>query len=123
MKKVFVTLVIVGILYSVYSMGMAGHSYITIGNLLDDAVPRHIGTRGVADRQGATERNERIRAAVVQTITDNGFPIDKSDVTFSEEQGKLFVRVQRRHPVITWQGETKFAIPVAATSSFLLPPP
>lgn len=123
MKKLFVTGVILLILYTLYSMGMAGHSYITMGNLIDEVVPRHIGARGAADQQAAQERNERIRNVVVQTITDNGLPIDKSDVTLTEEQGKLFVRVQRRHPVITWQGETKFAIPVAATSSFLLPAP
>lgn len=121
MKKVLVTLVIVAIVYGFYSAGMAGHSYIAIGNLLDEIVPRQIGTLGVADEQGAHARNERIRAVVVQTLTEAGFPIDTSDVSFSEEQGKLSVRVQRRYPVITFQGETKVAIPVAVTSNYLLP--
>jgi hypothetical protein len=123
MKKLFGMGMIILIIYGFYSMGKAGHSYIIIGDLLDEIVPRQIGMQGVADQQGAQERNERIRAVVVASVTEAGFPIDKSDVSFSEDQGKLSVRVQRQHPVVTYQGETKVAIPVAVTSNFLLPVP
>ena len=49
--------------------------------------------------------------------------MEKAGVTFSESQGKLFVNIQHRHPVVTWEGEMKLAIPVSVTSSYLLPPP
>ena len=123
MKKIVVALVIAGILYSLYSAGKAGHSYITISNLMDEVVPRQIGTAGVSDQYQAQERNDRIKGAVAQSVTDAGIPIDKSNVSISEEQGRLAVRVQLEHPFVTFQGETKAAIPVAVTSTYLLPPP
>ena len=121
MKKVFWIGVLVLFLYGLFSLGKAGHTYITISNLMDEVVPRHIGTQGVADQQGANERNERIKGAVVLSVTEAGIPIDKSGISFSEDKGTLFVRVEYQYPVVTWQGETKAAIPVAVTSKFLLP--
>jgi hypothetical protein len=123
MKKIIVPLVIVGILFSLYSFGMAGYSYVTISNLLDDVVPRQIGTRGVSDSFAAQERNERVRAAVVKSVTDAGIVIDQSAVTTAEEGSKLAVRVSYQYPVIKYQGETKVAIPVTVTSLFPVPPP
>ncbi len=123
MKKIVVTLVIVGILFGLYSGGMAGYAYVTISNLLDDVVPRQIGTRGVADSYAAQERNERVRAAVAKSVTDAGIIIDPSAVTAAVEGSKLAVSVKYQYPVISFQGETKVAIPVTVTSLFPVPPP
>ena len=123
MKKVVIVLFIVGILYSLYSAGMAGHSYVTISGLMDEVVPRQIGDRGVSDSYAAKERDERVRAAVAKTVTDAGIPIGTENVAVSEEDGKLFVRVSHQYPFISFQGETKAAIPVSVTGSYLLPAP
>ena len=123
MKKVFWLGVLVLFLYGLFSLGKAGHTYITISNLMDEVIPRHIGTVGVADQQAANERNERIKGAVAQSVTEAGIPIDRSAISFSEDKGILFVNVQHQYPVISWQGETKAAIPVSVTSKYLLPPP
>jgi hypothetical protein len=123
MKKVFGFAVLGLVIYGMYVLAMAGHSYITVSNILDEVVPRQIGTQGVADQQGANERNERVRGAVAQAVTAANIPIDKSAVTFTEEKGKLAVRVECPYPVVSWQGETKVAVPVAVTTNFLLPPP
>ena len=122
MKKIVVTLVIVGVLFGLYSAGMAGYSYVTISNLLDEVVPRQIGNVPL-DKFASQERNERIRGAVAKTVTDAGIPLDKETVTLSEEGSRLFVQVRTEYPVIRYGGETKVAIPVSVTSSFPLPPP
>lgn len=123
MKKVVVVLVLAAIVYGVYSLGMAGYSYVTISNLLDEVVPRQIGTSGVADSYAAQERNERIRSAVARSVTDAGLPLDASAVAITEEGGRLAVRVSYRYPVVRLQGETKAAIPVSVSSAFPLPAP
>jgi hypothetical protein len=123
MKKVFWLGVLALFLFGLYSIAKAGHAYVTISNLMDEVVPRHIGAVGVPDQLAATERNERIKGAVAQSVTEAGIPIERSAVSFSEERGTLFVRVEHQYPVVTWQGETKAAIPVAVTSKYLLPPP
>lgn len=122
MKKLFIVLVVVGIVFGVYSAMMAGYSYVTISNLLDEVVPRQIGTRGVADSHQAQERDERIRAAVARSVTDAGLPIEPSAVEVGEDGGRLAVRVSYPYPVVTLKGETKAAIPVSVTSTFPLPP-
>ena len=123
MRKIITVLVIVGILYGVYSAGMAGHSYVTISGVIDEVVPRQIGDKGVPDSWAAKERDDRIRAAVVKTVTDAGILIGADDVAISEDAGKLSVRVSHGYPVVTFQGETKAAIPVSVTGSYLLPAP
>ena len=123
MRKIITVLVIVGILYGVYSAGMAGHSYVTISGVIDEVVPRQIGDKGVPDSWAAKERDDRIRAAVVKSVTDAGIPIGADDVAISEDAGKLSVRVSHGYPVVTFQGETKAAIPVSVTGSYLLPAP
>ena len=123
MKKIITVLVIVGILYGVYSAGMAGHSYVTISGVIDEVVPRQIGDKGVPESWAAKERDDRIRAAVVKSVSDAGIPIDAGDVAISEDAGKLSVRVSHGYPVITFQGETKAAIPVSVTGSYVLPAP
>jgi hypothetical protein len=123
MKKLFVLLVIVGILYGLYSAGMAGHSYVTISGVMDEAVPRQIGDKGVSDQFAAKERDDRIRKAVAENVTAAGITIGPENIAISEEGGKLFVQVSHQYPVIVFQGETKAAIPVSVTSSFQLPPP
>lgn len=122
MKKIVIVLVVAGVLFGLYSAMMAGYSYITISNLLDEVVPRQIGPRGVADSYQAQERDQRIRAAVVQTVTEAGLPIEQSAVEVGEDGGRLAVRVHYPYPVVKLQGETKAAIPVSVTSTFPLPP-
>ena len=123
MRKIVTLLVIVGILYGVYSAGMAGHSYVTISGVIDEVVPRQIGDKGVSDSWAVKERDDRIRAALVKSVTDAGIPIGAEDVAISEDAGKLSVRVSHDYPVITFQGATKAAIPVSVTGSYLLPAP
>ena len=80
MKKLFWLAVLALFLFGLYSVAKAGHAYVTISNLMDEVVPRHIGAVGVADQQAANERNERIKGAVVLSVTDAGIPIDKSGI-------------------------------------------
>jgi hypothetical protein len=122
MKKIVITLVVVAILFCVYSAMMAGYTYVTISNVMDEVVPRQIGTQGVADAYGAQERNQRVQKAVVQSVTDAGVPIEATAVEVGEDGGRLAVRVSYPYPVIRLQGETKAAIPVSVTSTFPLPP-
>lgn len=122
MKKLVILLVVVGVIFAVYSAMMAGYSYVTISNLLDEVVPRQIGPRGVSDNDQAQERDQRIRAAIVQTVTAAGLPIEPSAVEVGEDGGRLAVRVSYPYPVVTLKGETKAAIPVSVTSTFPLPP-
>lgn len=119
MKKVVGILIVVLIFYVVYSAGMAGHAYVTISNLVDETVPRHLpATPTAGDRFATQERDDRIRAAVAQAVTSAGIVIDPASVDVAEESGRLAVRVSYQYPVVTFQGETKAAIPVSVTSNF-----
>ena len=118
MKKIVGLLVFVAIFYGVYSAGMAGYAYVTISNLLDEVVPRHIPATPPPDQYAAQERNERIRAAVAQAVTAAGLAIEPTAVDVGEEAGRLAVRVSYQHPVVTFQGETKAAIPVSVRSNY-----
>jgi hypothetical protein len=121
MRKIFGLLVIALIVYGVYSAGMAGYAYVTISNLMDEVVPRHIpATPSSGDRFATQERDDRIRAAVAQAVTAAGLAIEPAAVDVAEEAGRLAVRVSYQHPVVTFQGETKAAIPVSVTSKFPL---
>ncbi|MBI1735092.1 MAG: hypothetical protein HYR51_07965 [Candidatus Rokubacteria bacterium] len=119
MKKIVVILVFVLIFYAVYSAGMAGYAYVTISNLVDETVPRFIPATPTSGDQFATqERDDRIRSAVAQVVTAAGMAIEPTAVDVAEEGGRLAVRVSYRYPVVTFQGETKAAIPVSVTSNF-----
>jgi hypothetical protein len=121
MKKLIAVLAVVGILWALYTAGMAGYAYITISNLVDEVVPRQIGTVAV-DRYDAQERNERIKSAVAKTLTHAGLAVEPAAIAVDEDGSRLAVRVAYDHPVITYQGETKVAIPVTVTSSYPVPP-
>jgi hypothetical protein len=119
MKKVVVISLVALIFYAVYSAGMAGYAYVTISNLVDETVPRHIpATASPDDRFATQERDDRIRSAVAQAVTAAGLSIDTGAVDVAEQAGRLAVRVSYQYPVVTFQGETKAAIPVSVTSNF-----
>lgn len=118
MKKIVVILVFVLIFYGVYSAGMAGYAYVTISNLVDETVPRFIPATPPPDQYAAQERDDRIRAAVAQAVTAAGMAIEPTAVDVAEQAGRLAVRVSYQYPVVTYQGETKAAIPVSVTSNF-----
>ena len=123
MKKLVGLLVFAAIFYGVYSAGMAGYAYVTISNLLDEVVPRHIpATPTTGDRFATEERDNRIRSAVAQAVNSAGIAIDPAAVDVAEEGGRLAVRVSYQYPVVTYQGETKAAIPVSVTSRYPVGP-
>ena len=124
MKKIVGILIFALIFYGVYSAGMAGYAYVTISNLLDETVPRFIpATPTSGDRFAPQERDDRIRAAVVQAVTGAGIAIEPTAVDVAENAGRLAVRVSYDYPVVTFKGETKAAIPVSVTSNFPLGAP
>ena len=124
MKKLVGFLVAALIFYAVYSFGMAGYAYVTLSNLLDETVPRHIPATPVAgDRFAVQDRDDRIRSAVAGAATAAGIAIEPAAVAVAEEAGRLAVRVHYEYPVVTFQGETKAAIPVSVTSNFPVEPP
>src|SRR5262245_21928656 len=115
MRPLIIILVVGGLLYAVYSGGMAAWYYLELSKVVRDAVPREML------RQGESDRSRTVRAAVVKAATQAGITLYPDDIAVSEEAGSLWVRVTSGYPVAKI-AEREFAIPISTAQAFPVKP-
>jgi hypothetical protein len=120
-KALFTVLVVVVILYGVYSGAMAIWSYFELSNLVEEVVPRELTKTG--DRGwGSVDRMQAIRSAIIKGARNDGIVLDPAAVSVTEEEGALWVRINAPYPLVRLRGERIVDIPVSTAHSFALKP-
>ena len=119
MRGLFAILVIVGIVYGIYTGAMAAWSYFEISNVVEEVVPRELPK--TSEGWAKSDRSRTIRAAVLKGATQAGITLDPSGVAVTEEEGSLWVRITYAYPVARI-GERQFTIPISTAHSFSVKP-
>ena len=110
MRIVFWLLVAVAFFYSFYSGAMAVWSYMQVSGVVDQALEdRHLGDK--------SERARQVRAAIVRGAAKTGVALDEREVNVTQFEGGIVVSVRWTYPVITYNEETVFAIPLSIDRS------
>ena len=118
MKVLFTVALIFGILWSIYSAAMAAWSYFELSSLVEEVVSRDL-PRLLADKGWKSgDRAQKIRDAIVKAATEAGVELDPDGVLVSEEDGELWVRINSGYPLVRYQGQRLFSIPISTAHSF-----
>lgn len=121
MKALFTVLVVVAILYGIYSGAMAIWWYFELSNLVEEVVPRELKKTG--DRGwGSVDRMQAIRTAIIKGAQGDGIALDPKAVSVTEEEGALWVHVSAPYPVVRVRDQRIIDIPVSTAHSFALKP-
>jgi len=115
MKALFWVLVAILCVYIFYTGAMVVWSYLEITSLVEDVVNER------ASRSGRDERATRIRDEIAKKVTDSGIRTDDRGVTVSDTGPALDVGVRWNWPVVSYQGEVYFSVPLKHERTFNIP--
>ena len=121
MKVVVTLLIVLGIIWGIYSGFMAVWSYFELSNLVEEVVPRELPKIRERASWAKTERVTKIHAAIVRGANEAGVALDPDAVTVTEEDGAIWVRINAAYPVIRYRGEIMLSIPISTAHSFAIP--
>jgi hypothetical protein len=114
MKLVFWLLVAVVLFYGAYSGMMAVWSYFQINDIVEQAVRERPGL-------GADDRVRQVRDEIVKSAARSGLALDGRAVDVRSAGGALSVKVRWTYPVIVYNSETLFSIPLSVDRDFTRP--
>ncbi len=118
MKVLFTVAMIFAILWGIYSGAMAISSYFELSSVVEEVVSREL-PRLLADKGWRpADREQKIRAAILKGATEAGVELDPDGVLVSEEDGALWVRINSGYPLVRYQGQRLFSIPISTAHSF-----
>ena len=115
MKALFWVLIAIGCVYVFYTGAMAVWSYLEITSVVEEVV---------AERASRTEREERatrVKEDIAKKVAASGIRVGDRSVSVSDEGRTLDVSVRWSWPVIVYQGEEVFAIPLKHERTFKVP--
>jgi hypothetical protein len=115
MRALFTILIIIGIIYGIYSGAMAAWSYFEISNVVEEVVPRELPK--ASESWARSDRGGLIREAVLKGATQAGITLDPAGVRVTEEEGSLWVRITYAYPFARI-GTRQFTIPISIAHSF-----
>jgi hypothetical protein len=114
MKLVFWLLVAVVLFYGAYSGMMAVWSYFQINDIVEQAVRERPGL-------AAEDRVRQVREEIVKSAARSGLVLDARAVDVQSAGGALNVKVRWTYPVVVYNNETVFAIPLSVDRGFSRP--
>jgi hypothetical protein len=114
MRVVFWLLVGIGFMYAFYSGAIAAYSYFQV----KDAVTETVGERWAVDRY---ERAGRIKQEILKKASQSGVVLDEREVSVTEDDRMLLVRIRWSYPVFVYKGEPFYSQRFSYEKSFQLP--
>lgn len=122
MRALFGLLVVVALGYAAYSGILAVGTYLEVSQIIDDAVldlkpglldnvRQALGT----DRMGTTAK---LRDAILAKTTKAQLPISAEDIDVDESDQRMQIHVKWTQPVITYQNDVVFAVPLSIKRTF-----
>ena len=115
MKALFWVFVAILCVYIFYIGAMGIWSYLEVTSIVEDVVNER------ASRSGRDERGTRIRDEIAKKVTDSGIRTDDRGVTVSDTGPALDVGVRWNWPVVSYQGEVYFSVPLKHERTFNIP--
>ena len=115
MKALFWVFVAILCVYIFYIGAMGIWSYLEVTSIVEDVVNER------ASRSGRDERATRIRDEIAKKVTDSGIRTDDRGVTVSDTGPALDVGVRWNWPVVSYQGEVYFSVPLKHERIFNIP--
>ena len=115
MKALFWVFVAILCVYIFYIGAMGIWSYLEVTSIVEDVVNER------ASRSGRDERATRIRDEIAKKVTDSGIRTDDRGVTVSYTGPALDVGVRWNWPVVSYQGEVYFSVPLKHERTFNIP--
>src|SRR6185503_8466691 len=106
MKALFWVFVAILCVYIFYIGAMGIWSYLEVTSIVEDVV---------------NERGTRIRDEIAKKVTDSGIRTDDRGVTVSDTGPALDVGVRWNWPVVSYQGEVYFSVPLKHERTFNIP--
>ena len=125
MKVVITAIIIVGILYGVYTFAVAGWQWFQVSTTIDDVVEMTLPS--MADRSDAvTDKGPgiaRIRGQILKRVNDIGVPLSDQNLAVYEENRFLEVRAKWDHTLIAPRRDMILNLPMSIERSFNLSTP
>jgi len=122
MKVLFTLLVVVGLGYAAYSGILAVGTYLEVSQIVDDTVldlkPGLLDNVRQALGTDRSSVSSKLRETILARTTKAQLPIGAEDVTVDEMEQRLQIQVRWTQPVITYQNEVIFSMPLSITRSF-----
>jgi len=123
-RLVVTALVIIGILYGVYTFSVAGWQWFQVSSAIDDVVEMVLPT--MADRSDAvTDKKpgiERIRSQILRRVNEIGVPLSDQDLSVYEADRFLEVRAKWDHTILAPRRDMVVHLPMSIERSFNLSP-
>ncbi|MGH7278958.1 MAG: hypothetical protein ACREJG_09735 [Candidatus Rokuibacteriota bacterium] len=118
MRNFFVAILVVAILYGIYTVGVLGYEWFQVSSVVDDvvesALPRLADRREGRDTTGELML---VRNGVVARMHQIGVGVDERAVDIWEENGLVEVRVNWDFPVLMLQ-DRHLTVPLSVERSF-----
>jgi hypothetical protein len=115
MKVIFWLLVAIGCLYVFYSAGMTAWSYLEVRGVVEDVVVER------APKSERLYRANQVKEDIAKRVAASGIKVEEGAISVADEGRTLDVRVSWNWPVIVYQGDEYFAIPLTHERTFEVP--
>jgi hypothetical protein len=122
MKIILTVLVMVALGYSAYSTILAAGTYVEVSQIVDDAIlalkPGMIEGMQQALSGDRSDPAPKLRDAILAKTAKAHLPIAASDIAISDTEQRLQVQVKWAQPVIVYQDQVVFAVPLSVKRAF-----
>ena len=122
MKILVTVLVVVGLGYGAYTAILAVGTYLEVAQIIDDAMldlkPGLIDDMRQALSGDRSDPVAKLREAILAKTAKARLPIGPEDITVIDTEPRLQVRVKWAQPVIVYQNEVVFAVPLSVKRGF-----
>jgi len=124
MKLLIATLVVVGILFSIYHATVAAYGWFQLASAVDELATREVPA--VAASQGSFlfgDRYGRMREQIMLRAREAGVPLTPEKVAVGVSDGVLDVRLSWDAPIIVYNGRSYVEIPMTLQRGYALSRP
>ena len=111
MKVTFGLLAAIGLVYVLYSAAVMAYSYYQVMDIVSETVKERAG--GEHDGRAA-----RIKQDILKKASRDGVTLNERDVSVTDENRTLHVRVSWSYPAVVYKGEPALSIPLSYDRSF-----
>ncbi len=122
MKILFTLLVVVALGYGAYAAILATGTYLEVSQIVADAVldlkPGMIESMQQALSGDRSDTTAKLREAILEKTAKSRLPITVTDITVSDTERRLQVQVKWAQPVIVYENEIVFAVPLFVKRAF-----
>ena len=122
MKIIFTLVLVVGLGYLAYSAILAAGTYLEVSQIVDDAVlDLKPGLFDNVQHALTGERDNfatKLREGILAKVTKAQLPIAAENVVVNDTAERLQVQVKWTQPVIIYQNEVVFSVPLSVKRGF-----